>query len=243
MPLSPPSVRTALRNEARLLREAGHGHTAIARALEVPRSTVRLWTADIRAGVSRELLEARDRARRCANARRSQRACDRRLEWQEHGRTMARSGSPLHAAGCMLYWGEGSKSRRVAQITNSDPDLLRLFIRFLEECYSVRREAMVFRCTVYENQDAPAIERFWLNYLGLPPSSLRRSTISRRQADPSRRRELPYGTARLSVYSTQIVQSIYGSICHYAGITEPRWVGGPSEETTVSNVHEPLQLA
>lgn len=35
---------------------------------------------------------------------------------------------------------------------------------------------------------------------------------------------LPYGTARLVVYSTFIVQSIYGAIQHYAGAERSEWV-------------------
>jgi hypothetical protein len=35
---------------------------------------------------------------------------------------------------------------------------------------------------------------------------------------------LPYGTARLSVHSTFIVQSIYGAIQEYSGIDRPEWL-------------------
>jgi hypothetical protein len=35
-----------------------------------------------------------------------------------------------------------------------------------------------------------------------------------------------YGTARVTVYSTAIVQSIYGAIQEYAGIERPEWVDG-----------------
>lgn len=48
---------------------------------------------------------------------------------------MAAERDWLHVAGCMLYWGEGNKGKNDLAITNSDPDLLRLFLRFLRECY------------------------------------------------------------------------------------------------------------
>ena len=35
---------------------------------------------------------------------------------------------------------------------------------------------------------------------------------------------LPYGTARLALHSTFIVQSIYGAIQEYAGIDRPEWL-------------------
>jgi hypothetical protein len=35
---------------------------------------------------------------------------------------------------------------------------------------------------------------------------------------------LPYGTCRLSVHSTAIVQHIYGAIQEYAGFDRPEWL-------------------
>jgi hypothetical protein len=35
---------------------------------------------------------------------------------------------------------------------------------------------------------------------------------------------LPYGTGRLSVHSTDVIQSIYGAIQEYAGIDRPEWL-------------------
>lgn len=35
---------------------------------------------------------------------------------------------------------------------------------------------------------------------------------------------LPYGTARLAVHSTFIVQSIYGAIQEYACVARPEWL-------------------
>ena len=35
---------------------------------------------------------------------------------------------------------------------------------------------------------------------------------------------LPYGTARVRVNSTFLVQSIYGAIQEYAGIDRPEWL-------------------
>ena len=46
--------------------------------------------------------------------------------------------------GCMLYWGEGSKKRNSVQFTNSDADMLELFLRFLRQCYGVLDERVAF---------------------------------------------------------------------------------------------------
>jgi hypothetical protein len=35
---------------------------------------------------------------------------------------------------------------------------------------------------------------------------------------------LPYGTCRLMVHSTQVVQHIYGAIQEYGGFDRPEWL-------------------
>ena len=47
-----------------------------------------------------------------------------RRTYQEEGRRRARQGDPLHQAGCMLYWAEGTKNRNTACVTNSDVHLI-----------------------------------------------------------------------------------------------------------------------
>jgi hypothetical protein len=42
----------------------------------------------------------------------------------------------------------------------------------------------------------------------------------------------PHRTARVTVHSTAIVQSIYGVIQQYAGIERPEWVDGRLPSTT-----------
>jgi hypothetical protein len=53
------------------------------------------------------------------------------------GRSRPRKGGDaLHVAGCMLYWAEGWKNRNQLSFANADPDMIRLFVRFLRslEC-------------------------------------------------------------------------------------------------------------
>jgi transcriptional regulator with XRE-family HTH domain len=227
-------VKPVERDEARRLRRnEGKSVKEIARLLDVSPSSVSRWTADIT--LSPGFIEALRQRNPAVNGRlegtREQSATKRaaRLVEQERGRDLARSPTRLHLAGCMLYWAEGSKNRNVVRLTNSDPDLLALFVRFLRECYSVRSERMTLsvNCRLNNGLELAEIERWWLERLGLPAVSLRKATVNA----PSRasrwyRNVLIYGTARVTVCSTAIVQSIYGAIQEYAGIERPEWVDG-----------------
>ena len=70
------------------------------------------------------------------------------------------------------------------------------------------------------------IERWWLARLALPPPCLRKAAVNRPSSASQGKRGnvLPYGTGRLSVHSTDVIQSIYGAIQEYAGIDRPEWL-------------------
>ena len=61
-----------------------------------------------------------------------------RVTYQARGRETARGGDLLHLAGCMLDWAEGSKGRNQLRFSNSDPEMIRFFVRFLQECLGVK---------------------------------------------------------------------------------------------------------
>lgn len=43
-------------------------------------------------------------------------------------------------------------------------------------------------------------------------------------SEKKRKNKLPYGTCEVSVCSTRIVQTIYGSIQEYGGFERPEWL-------------------
>jgi hypothetical protein len=114
-------------------------------------------------------------------------------------------------------------------VTNSDADLVALFVCFLRVCHDVApgRIALAVNCHLNNGLELDEIEAWWLERLELPATSLRKATVNRASgASRWRRNVLVYGTATVSVCSTAIVQSIYGAIQQYAGIERPAWVDG-----------------
>jgi transcriptional regulator with XRE-family HTH domain len=215
----------------RLRREEGLSIKAIARRLDVSASSVSLWVRDVPLTPEQEaVLEAgnpiRSRQRRGALNNSLRRREERRAA-QAHGRELARSRDPDFIAGCMLYWAEGAKSRNSASGTNADPDLLAQFTWFLRASYGVPDEKFAFsvNCFLNNGLELAEIEAWWLERLSLPPSSLRAAAVNRASsASQRKRRVLIYGTGRVLVCSTFIVQSIYGAIQEYAGIDRPEWL-------------------
>lgn len=127
----------------------------------------------------------------------------------------------------MLFWAEGSKRANAVIFTNADVDMVAFFLHFLRTCYGVRNDEAVLRihCHLGNGLTVADIERWWLDRLALPASSLRRSMVDRTSsASKRKRRTIARGTAHLMVYSTFVVQSIYGALQEYVGMNRPEWV-------------------
>jgi hypothetical protein len=212
---------------ARRLRADGWSVRAIARELKIAQSTASLWVRDVPlSDEQRRRLDQLSDRQRAGNAARARRAREARLDAQQLGRTIARIDEPLHRTGCMLYWAEGSKSRNQVVFVNSDVHMMRVFLEFLHQCCGVPDDsiALSINCHLGNGVTAREIERWWLERLDLPDTCLRKAIVNRPSRASKRvHRPLIYGTARLVVSSTRIVQSIYGAIQEYAGLERPEW--------------------
>jgi hypothetical protein len=207
---------------ARKLRAEGMSVREIEQRVGVARSSVSLWVRDVELTTDqREVLQARPRGR--TDFRR------RRAEYQAEGRAAACRGETLHAIGCMLFWGEGSKAMNVAQITNSDPAMLTLFAMFVRHYFAAPDERFRVKCSLFADhlERQRAIEQYWLDRLDLPRSCLTKSTVNvfSRASKRTRVGKLPYGTCRLTVHDVRIAQHLYGAIQEYGGFERPEWLG------------------
>jgi hypothetical protein len=151
-----------------------------------------------------------------------------RRGFQQDGRQLARERDGSYRGGCMVYWAEGSKSRNLVRLVNSDPDLIAVFVAFLRREFDVPPEAITMRCNLFADHidGQREIETFWLNRLGLPSSSLRKSHVNvySKYSQKKRKNELAYGTCEVGLCSTRIVQTISGSIQEYGGFDRPEWL-------------------
>jgi transcriptional regulator with XRE-family HTH domain len=123
-------VKTAERLEARRLRAAeGCSIREIAQRVGVSRSSASLWVRDVELTPPQvDALRGRDPrfdASRNGSAANAERARARRIEAQHEGQRRARGADRRYAAGCMLYWAEGSRARNSVRFTNSDPEMMR----------------------------------------------------------------------------------------------------------------------
>ena len=209
-----------------------HRLKEIARRVGVAASSVSRWVRDIEltAAQEQELLRRNPAYNRQQSGTAIQ-AANRRAErvaYQEEGRSLALRGDSCHVAGCMLYWAEGEKDRNALRFYNSDPEMVRFFVVFLKTYFNLREEEIRITCNLFADhvQRQHEIEQFWLEVAQLPECSLGESYVNvySKHSKKKRANRLPYGTVRVTVCRTRVVQSIFGSIQEYAGFEREAWL-------------------
>jgi hypothetical protein len=184
-----PNAKDNLRARARELREQGLDYEEIAAALGVAKGSVSLWVRDL--PVPERLSYAECRKRSAEGARRYW-AAERPV--REASRAAVRDAAAaqiggglnsrkLPTAGAIAYWCEGAKSKshrpsdRVTFI-NSDSDLIRFFLRFLDATGTARTD-LSFRIYIHESADVASAQRFWLEITEAPAGQFCTPTLKR----------------------------------------------------------------
>ena len=208
---------------ARLLRRRGMMLTEIAQKLSVSKSTISLWCRDIQLSVSvLRQMEKRTRNKHIL-AQRSGAESNKRLRLLrvEDAETWARnqilrcSTRDVLLAGIGLYWGEGSKGRKL-NFSNSDPKLLSFIKQWFEVCLDVKSQDFLVRVSINESHRDryEKVQRHWQHILRLPSRQFYRPTfLKTRQKKVYENRETYYGVLSLRVRnSTNLQYRILGLI-------------------------------
>ena len=81
----------------------------------------------------------------------------------------------LFMTGVALYWAEGAKDKpyrrtEVLQFINSDPNVIKLFLRRLD-LLGVTRDRLTVRVSIHETANVTAAEEFWAETTGIKRSA------------------------------------------------------------------------
>jgi len=219
-------MKSLERIQARQLREQGFSIKNIAKQLNVSASSVSTWVRDIELTSDQidQLIKQNPIFNKQINGAksRSDKAKEVRKLYQKAGKLKALEGNLLHQAGCLLYWAEGTKTRNQCRFTNSDLEMMKLFINFIRTFYPSLETKITLTVNYYINNglSAEQIKNYWLSNLKLPESSLRKCQENNRPRSAThtiRHNKLPYGIACISISSSELIQNIYGAIQQYVG--------------------------
>ncbi len=113
-----------------------------------------------------------------------------------------------------LYWAEGSKGDFT--LSNSDPDLIRIFINCLKEL-GIGKDKLSINIRIYEDLNIDKVCNFWSRITGIPKREIKYVNI----LYGKKHGKLPYGMCRVRVkkpkYFLKLInalrQSIINEIC------------------------------
>lgn len=142
------------------------------------------------------------------------------------GRAKAREKTPLHMAGCMLYWAEGAKRNAAAvRLINADPNMIKLFVRFLREELKVKDELInvSVQCHTIDTVERERIKQYWLDLLDLPETNFRSMRTKVGSNKHFRTNKFPNGFCLIEVYRLQVLHHILGAIQEYGDFDNHEW--------------------
>ena len=74
---------------------------------------------------------------------------------------LSKAEMELKIAGIMLYWGEGAKSGGTVKFANSDPEMIKVFLKFLRNICGIFEERLKVLIHMYPDQDEKTLIKFW----------------------------------------------------------------------------------
>lgn len=204
--------------QAQELRKLGKSIKTIAKELNVSPSSVQIWTQNI--VLTDNQIDQLKHSRRGGSIQAARVRYNThkniRQQYQEEGRIEAQKQNLLHCMGSMLFWAEGSKKKNQITFTNSDVNMIKLFVRFLVEALNIKAEDLSIRINCFLNnmKDIKQVHDYWISELNIHGCTINKPTIKLTCNTIDN-----FGICCVNVYDTQKAQQLYGAIQEYAGFS------------------------
>ncbi len=127
-------------------------------------------------------------------------------------------------AGLMLYLGEGDKKNNYRiGIANTDPWVIKFFIKWLIDFLGVTKEQIRAQLHLYENMDIEQEKSFWKKALGLSDTQLYKTEIRKLKTNSfSYRESYRHGTCSLFVLGVDKKRELMMAIKAFLDLYELR---------------------
>lgn len=127
----------------------------------------------------------------------------------------------LKAIALGLYWGESSKYNPISiRLTNSDPSLLRTFIKFLREVCGVNAEKIRLWLIIHPDISSEKAEEYWSYQLNVPLSQFSKTIVIDHHGNGTYKKKSIYGTATVCVHNMKLRQIIQRWLEDYAHVAQ-----------------------
>lgn len=212
------------KNEAVKLRIKGWSIGDIAKKLLISKSTVSMWCRDIslsdtaiREIAKKSKKKSTDTLLHYSESLRTQRQ-QRTSESETKGkeRLGLLSKRDIFCIGIGLYWGEGyKKGSQEFGFTNSDPQMVRFYVQWLEIVFGVKKKDLILRISINAQHTSRIheVEKYWEGLLGLPSKSFTKLSLIKTTSKKIYNDQNHMGTLRIKVRKgTSMRREVMGAI-------------------------------
>lgn len=158
------------------LRISGKSYEEISKSLSVAKSTLSNWLSkDKESQKIKNILSSKENKRVAERinkfvAGNKKHWSDRKINIQNDAREKFNSlkNNKLFIAGAMLYWAEGdNKSGNPFRLTNTDPRMIALYIKFLTEALKLSKKDIKIALILYPDLSEKECMNFWSKISGI----------------------------------------------------------------------------
>lgn len=216
---------SAVRESAIALRSSGLTYGEIRKVLNISKSTLSTWLKKLELPPeAQRLLAKKDRIGIKALAKFNIDRTEKiKIENQDiielYSREVGKmSNKELMLVGAALYWGEGYKnfgkpSSAHVSFANSDPSMVKVFMRFITEVLKVAVNQVRAKAMLHPNISSSGAINFWHSVTGIPKENFKAYIVLSRASRKIRPKNLlPYGTLQILIGKRQEFFKIKGLI-------------------------------
>ena len=215
------------KQKAILLRKEGKSYSEILKLLNLTsKGTLSHWFKNIdlndeeQKRLEKNMTLAAARGLKNFNDERSKNIVLENEKYREDGRKSVKkiSANELFLIGVTLYWGEGTKaenknSSKVLAFTNSDPDMITVYLRFIRNILKVDNSKITCGIHLYSTIDHQQAREYWSSVTKLSPEKFYIITqISRASQSIRPFNSLPFGTCVIKVSNRRYFYRMKGMI-------------------------------
>lgn len=179
-----------LKPKAIYLRKKGKSIRNIEKTLNIPRSTLSGWFKNIKLTViqnkvlkdkhKKALIKARKKAILWHNKQKSNRIKFAENEAEKTLLKINNNTETIELALALLYLGEGFKKSPKTGMGNSDPLILKFFLKIMLSIYKIKIEKIRFELHIRADQDPELIKKYWAKELNAPLNRFKSVSIDNR---------------------------------------------------------------
>lgn len=167
-------TRKATKAEAIELRKKGYSYREISELLSVPKGTCSDWLSNVRlspaakARIQKLRTDSLKRALKTIQLRQEKRNREIAEEVKLGMEKVTLTPEVGKLLCAMLYWGEGTKNLSTVYFMNSDPDMIRVYLKLLRTYFTVKPEKFRAQLHLHSYHDIEKQKRFWSGVTAIP---------------------------------------------------------------------------